>query len=249
MQNDIYNTLRKKAVALASASITPSFYRTFSREISESAQQLQSNTLLRQCIKHIGLSQEGMGHGYEHSRAVAVDAGVLVKIEGKSQKIPPDITAKLINAAHISGLLHDIKRGSENHAVAGSRKAAQVVDCFCLERNFKEYIILAIRNHEAFRDSTPAGDLYGKIVSDALYDADKFQWGPDNFTKTIWSMLEYDKVSPVEFHENFSKGMDYIARIKETFRTEAGRRYGPEIIENGLEIGRALYSELGERLV
>jgi hypothetical protein len=41
--------------------------------------------------------------------------------------------------------------------------------------------------------------------------------------------------------------MEGIAAIKETFRTETGKIYGPEFIELGLKIGRKVYQFLQER--
>jgi len=248
MTGDVYTPLRAKASEIAASQGAPSFYRIFKREISESLQLLRENVILRQCIRHIDLVQEGMGHGYEHSKAVAVDAGALVRIEAKRMVIPEEITEKLIVTAHISGLLHDIKRGSEDHAVAGSEEAKKILVCSGIDSRFKRYIAVAIRNHEAFKTVVPPEDEYGGLVSNALYDADKFRWGQENFTRTVWDMLEFGNVPPEDFLENYNKGIDYIKRIKETFRTPTGKRYGPEIIDMGLQIGEVIYSELKESL-
>jgi hypothetical protein len=45
----------------------------------------------------------------------------------------------------------------------------------------------------------------------------------------------------------FPKGMEGISSIKETFRTETGKIYGPEFIELGLKIGEKIYLFLQER--
>jgi hypothetical protein len=45
----------------------------------------------------------------------------------------------------------------------------------------------------------------------------------------------------------FPKGMEGISAIKETFRTETGRVYGPEFIELGLKIGVKVHQLLLER--
>jgi hypothetical protein len=246
MPNDLYRALQKKAIQIESSQDPPVFYKKHKKEILESLQQLQDNIIHRECIKLINIEQDSMGHGYEHSKAVAVDAGAIVKIESRVMDITDELIPYLVTSAHISGLLHDIKRGRDNHAIIGSIEAGKFLDCFRIEERFKRYIITAIRNHEAFKDTVPAEDEFGELISNALYDADKFRWGPENFTRTIWSMLEYGKVSPRSFLENFKKGMDYIERIKDTFRTETGKRYGPEIIDRGLEIGETIYRELSE---
>jgi hypothetical protein len=41
--------------------------------------------------------------------------------------------------------------------------------------------------------------------------------------------------------------MKGIARIKETFRTETGKTYGPEFIDLGLQIGEKVLEFLQER--
>jgi hypothetical protein len=41
--------------------------------------------------------------------------------------------------------------------------------------------------------------------------------------------------------------MEGISAIKETFRTETGKVYGPEFIELGLKIGEKVYQFLLER--
>jgi hypothetical protein len=39
----------------------------------------------------------------------------------------------------------------------------------------------------------------------------------------------------------YPKGMQGIARIKSTFRTPTGKKYGPQFIDIGLAIGKELY--------
>jgi hypothetical protein len=85
------------------------------------------------------------------------------------------------------------------------------------------------------------------MVSDALYDADKFRWGPDNFTQTLWQMLRSSGAPIAPLIRRFPKGMEGISSIKETFRTETGKIYGPEFIELGLKIGEKIYLFLQER--
>jgi hypothetical protein len=82
------------------------------------------------------------------------------------------------------------------------------------------------------------------VVSDCLYDADKFRWGPDNFTHTLWFMVDHQGLTPQELIARFPWGMQGIAHIQETFRTATGRQYGPEIIEVGMQIGKEIYHYL-----
>jgi hypothetical protein len=102
----------------------------------------------------------------------------------------------------------------------------------------------AIRNHEAFRPCRAAAGHEAQLLSDALYDADKFRWGPDNFTETLWAMTAPRKIPLQTLLSHFLPGLEGIQRVRESFRTPTGRRYGPDFIDRGLTIGRRLYAEL-----
>jgi hypothetical protein len=86
------------------------------------------------------------------------------------------------------------------------------------------------------------------MVSDALYDADKFRWGPENFTGTLWLMVEAHSTPPEALHRTFLEKMKGIERIKETFRTDTGKQYGPEFIDQGITIGNAIFAEMNVML-
>jgi len=88
--------------------------------------------------------------------------------------------------------------------------------------------------------------LIHPIISDCLYDADKFRWGPDNFTDTIWEMVSFLNPPLKTFIEHYPKGMKSLERIKQSFRTHAGQRYGPQFIDIGLAIGEELYRVIRE---
>jgi hypothetical protein len=150
----------------------------------------------------------------------------------------------LLTAAIIAGLLHDIKRKEQNHAFLGSIEAERILSMVGMDKRFRDYITYAIKNHEAFKQTCDLGDEAGCLVSDALYDADKFRWGPENFTTTLWLMVDSHGTSPEALHRTFREKMKGIERIKETFRTDTGKRYGPEIIDQGITIGNVIYEEM-----
>ena len=104
-----------------------------------------------------------------------------------------------------------------------------------------EDVSRAILNHVAFKATIAIKNLEGVLVSDCLYDADKFRWGPDNFQDTIWSMVTFSKTPIVKFMDLYHQGMEKIAKIKDTFRTETGKKYGPQFIDLGLAIGEELF--------
>ncbi|MBF0117920.1 MAG: hypothetical protein HQK79_03740, partial [Desulfobacterales bacterium] len=94
--------------------------------------------------------------------------------------------------------------------------------------------------HEAFKNTVYVNTLNGTILSDCLYDADKFRWGPDNFTDTVWEMLSYFKTPISKFIELYPKGRESLLKIKDTFRTKTGKEYGPQFIDIGIGIGQEL---------
>ena len=97
------------------------------------------------------------------------------------------------------------------------------------------------------RPSGPLGTDAGpaeRLLSDALYDADKFRWGPDNFTETLWAMIIPRGIPLRTLLPRFLPGIEGIRKIRESFRTATGREYGPDFIDRGLTIGRRLYEEL-----
>jgi hypothetical protein len=102
----------------------------------------------------------------------------------------------------------------------------------------------AIASHEAFSEAPVCDTVTAQLVVNALYDADKFRWGPDNFTHTVWFMVSYRKLAIDEVIGKFPWGVSGIQRIKETFRTTLGRQYGPEFIDLGVQIGKEIFQYL-----
>jgi hypothetical protein len=144
----------------------------------------------------------------------------------------------------VAGILHDIKREEKEHARKGSEEAGRILREFDLSEGERSAIIDAIGNHEAFRPVLPLDDPDWRLISDALYDADKFRWGPDNFSEMLWDMVTRRNVPLSAVLSRFLGGLEGVGRIRETFRSETGRRYGPDFIDRGMEIGKRLYAEL-----
>ncbi|HET7317804.1 MAG TPA: hypothetical protein VFK23_01590, partial [Nitrospirota bacterium] len=183
-------------------------------------------------------------HGLYHCESVARDAGAIVLVESEENGILKQDIDTLFTAAIIAGLLHDIKRKEQDHAVRGSIEAERILSDLGMDLRERQYIADAIRNHEAFQETFDRDDPAGRLVSDALYDADKFRWGPENFTTTLWLMVDSHNTPPESLHRVFREKMKGIEKIKETFRTNTGKRYGPEFIDQGITIGNAIYEEM-----
>jgi hypothetical protein len=152
---------------------------------------------------------------------------------------------RLVLLAHLAGVFHDLRRFKKQHAKRSAEAAGPVLRAaFGLAETEVKAITKAIGNHEAFQPVEVLEESLDLLISDALYDADKFRWGPDNFTEMLWSMLERRNVPISAVMGRYLQGLEGIEKIRSTFRSKAGREYGPDFIDRGMEIGRRLYGEL-----
>jgi len=244
MSLPLYEKLRDTAHRVAGTLPKPAFYKNHSASVRRADETLLADETVRRCRLFLDESQLECAHGLFHCEAVARDAGAIVLVEAAERGLTATRVEPLFTAAIIAGLLHDIKRREQDHAVRGGIEAEKILAGLGMELRERQYIADAIRNHEAFQETFDRDDDAGRLVSDALYDADKFRWGPENFTTTLWLMVEARNTPPEALHRMFREKMKGIEKIKETFRTETGRRYGPEFIDQGITIGNTIYAEM-----
>lgn len=244
MPSGTYKLLQEKALSIANTLARPVFYNVHAAAVGRADAVLGTHELLVKCRAFLDAAQLECAHGVCHCESVARDAGALVLIEASGRGIPAGEGERLFLAALVAGLLHDIKRREKDHAVLGSIEAEKILSTLGMEEKCRRYITEAIMNHEAFKETRDADDAAGRLVSDALYDADKFRWGPENFTTTVWLMVEARNVPLEALHRSFRESMKGIEKIKTTFRTATGRQYGPEFIDQGITIGNAIYAEM-----
>ena len=197
-------------------------------------------------VRHI---ENDFGHGMNHVMKVTIDAGTLMIIEGKHKGYPENVINRRMLIVQCAGLLHDIERKKKEHAICGSEFACNLLQSYPLEMDEVEDIRLSIRNHEAFKPLEKIDSPEGKLVSDCLYDADKFRWGPDNFTETVWDMLAFAGTPIEKFINRYPKGVESLSIIKDTFRTPTGQKYGPQFIDLGVAIGGVIYEYLKARFL
>lgn len=221
----------------------PRFYVENESAVSLSRRIYDSDRTVGGFREYLARQVDDFGHGLTHSELVALDAGALVSIElGEEFRE----AATYVVVAQTAGLLHDIRRKEKNHAERSAEEAERLLRERGIAESHRSMIVHAIKNHEAFREEIPTDDRMARLVSDALYDADKFRWGPDNFITTLWDMLEFAGIDVTKMLAGYHKSLEGIERIKTTFRTGAGRRYGPEIIDAGLCVGETIYRRLVE---
>jgi len=238
-----YREAREISLRIAREVDPPRFYADKGVEVEASRLALESHPMARMALSLVEERGERLGHGVSHVVKVAVDAGALVLIES-APSLDEERKERYLLLAHLAGLLHDIRREERDHARKGAEEASRILLGFDLEPGEREAVVQAIRNHEAFRPEEPLEDPDLQVLSDALYDADKFRWGPDNFTDTLWSMVGPTGIPMEALLRHFRTGMEGIMRVASTFRTPTGRVYGPDFIARGLEIGERLFREL-----
>ena len=248
VMKDTYEEIIAACQEIAASFPPPRFYVCCREELDlsrsvfdEDPQVVKCRTFVRNELK------EDFGHGIVHSEKVALEAGALAYIEGERFSLKDPLKREACLLAQIAGLLHDVRRNEKDHAQAGASAASRILREYLIFPKERDDIVQAIANHEAFVEPKKIDSPVGQMISDALYDADKFRWGPDNFTHTLWQMLRFSGTRIAPMIRRFPKGMEGICGIKETFRTETGKIYGPEFIELGLKIGEKVYRFLEER--
>jgi len=219
----------------------PEFYQVYRKEAARAYKIDRSSSLVGTSSKMMEARGDPLGHGFDHARKVAIDAAAIVYAEMGINHSADCLAADAL----LAGYLHDIKRDQKAHP----QKAAEF-----FEHHFKdqmdpeqiEMISFAIRNHEAFVEPVLTDNPHKKLLSNALYDADKFRWGPDNFLYTIWDMAASMNLTPRQIIDGYDHGIRGIQRIRNTFRTQTGQKFGPGFIDIGLMMGEELINYLQE---
>lgn len=238
----IYTRLRERAHQIVISFPLPDFYKNFSQENDLSGRIFEENFLIRALRRFVREHlEDDFGHGMTHATKVAIDAGTLMIVEGQRAVYSRAYTLRRVLLVQSAGLLHDIKRKQKDHALLGAEFAREILEDFALLADEVDDICTAIRNHEAFKKTASISTVHGALVSNCLYDADKFRWGPDNFKDTLWDMVSFFKPTLEDFIQRYPSGMEGIAKIKNTFRTDTGKAYGPGFIDMGLAIGEELF--------
>ena len=238
----IYARLRERARKIVAGLPPPDFYRDHQEATAFSKNYLDKDTLLQQLQNFLRSNlADNFGHGFEHAIKVTEDAGAILYVEGFAAGYSPVKLKRRMRVVQCAGLLHDSKRKKKDHAKLGAEFACEVLKNYAMQPDEIEDVCRAIQNHEAFKEIIEIESAEGILVSDCLYDADKFRWGPDNFTHTLWDMISVYNPPLDKFMARYPKGMAGLEKIKSTFRSQTGKKYGPQFIDLGLTIGRKLH--------
>lgn len=238
----VYLKIRELARKIVARFPRPDFYGDHLPETVQSRDFYQSDASVIRLRKEMaGCLEEDFGHGMGHVEKVAIDAGTLVIIESRMAGHTAVHVQRNLLLAQCAGLLHDICRKEKRHAQRGAEAARAILKTYPLFPEEVTYVCAAIRNHEAFAHLAPMQSQQARLISDCLYDADKFRWGPDNFTHTIWDMVGFLNPPLDAFVDHYPKGMALLKNIRNTFRSRTGRIYGPQFIDMGIAIGEELH--------
>ena len=244
--NETLVAMKREAKALIARHDLPGFYEECARELEYSRQTFFDHPLIvRLRDDVIPFLYDDYGHGVEHSKKVAVEASAIILYQ--LREMDSGLARRTALLAQMAGLLHDVCRLEDDHARHGAEMAGVILADYPLELGETERIAFAIADHEAFTPRAETRDPMARLLADALYDADKFRWGPDNFATTLWKMCDYNETPVAEIVRRFPEGIAKIEEIAQTFRTPLGRTFGPEFIRLGLTVGREVYDMLKTR--
>ena len=238
----VYQQLRAIARKIVARHPRPDFYAVYSQEVQKSRRFYQGDDAIIRLRRDMAdCLDDDFGHGMGHVEEVAIDAGTLAIIESRTAGHAQDQIQRNLLLAQCAGLLHDICRKEKSHARKGAETARDILRTYPLVPEEIAHVCSAIRNHEAFARLERLPASQARMISDCLYDADKFRWGPDNFTHTIWDMVGFLNPPLEAFVAHYPNGMALLKKIRGTFRSPTGRRYGPQFIDIGIAIGEELY--------
>ncbi len=235
-ESAVLAVVREKAREISKALGDPAFYRDKARELERSGERAGLSSAVAFARGVVRERGDALGHGFSHAESVALEAGAIVYAE---TGFGPGSDA-LADIALIAGYFHDIRRNERDHPEKAAREVGELMKGRMDGRSL-EMALFSIRNHEAFKDARTVEDPEFMLCSGSLYDSDKFRWGPDNFVETIWNMAESMGMGVGAVMARYDKGIRGVIRIKDTFRTLTGKKYGPGFIEKGLRIGEELY--------
>lgn len=238
----IYHQIRQRARQIILRHPAPDFYRDHCLAYETSRQFFESDRIIKKLLSFVAENlDDDFGHGLMHAVKVSHDAGTLLVIEARQRGDDENLLSRRICLVQTAGLLHDIRRKKKNHAIHAAAHAGKLLTEYPFSAEEIGSICTAIQNHEAFKDPMDMDSPEGELVSNCLYDADKFRWGPDNFHDTLWDMVSYFNPPLAKFIDAYPRGMEKLKTIKTTFRTDTGKKYGPQFIDLGLAIGEELF--------
>lgn len=227
--------IKRRARDLVAARPLPAFCLDCAEELGHASSLFFDHPLmLRLQADALGFLNEACGLGVEHGKRVAIDAAAIVLAE------PSDLSAderrRLSLLAEMAGLLHDALRFEDDHAEKGADLCMRILRGYALEPEERLWIAQAVALHESPLPMADTGPLGARLLAGALHDADRFRFGPDIFSATLWELCDCDEWPLEDIARKFPEGPAMAARLKDSFRTVQGASYGPALLAEGLAL-------------
>jgi hypothetical protein len=193
----------------------------------------------------LGFLNEPYGVGVEHGKRVAIDAAALVLAEPTG--LDQEERRRLSLLAAMAGLLHDAMRHEEDHAELGADLVLRLLRGYPISSEERIHIAQAVALHETILPLAEGGPESARLLAAAVFDADRFRFGPDFFAATLWELFGNEEWDLKDIAAALPKGRERAkAALADGFRTELGRRYGPALLAEGLALAD-LYAPLFEQ--
>jgi hypothetical protein len=227
--------IKRRVKELVAARPLPAFSMDCAEELSHANSMFFDNPLmLRLQADALAFLNEACGLGVEHGKRVAIDAAAIVLAEPSD--LSPDERRRLALLAEMAGLLHDSLRYEDDHAEKGADLCLRLLRGYPLESEERIWIARAVALHESPLHIAEDGPVGARLLAGAVHDADRFRFGPDIFSATLWELCECDEWPLEKIAQKFPEGPAMAARFKDSFRTVQGSSYGPALIDEGLAI-------------
>lgn len=240
--------LKRRARDLAASRPQPAFVMDCAEELSHASNLFFDHPMmLRLQSDALGFLNDPCGLGVEHGKRVAIDAAALVLAEPSGLNQEERRRAALL--AEMAGLLHDALRYEDDHAEKGADLCLRILRGYALAPEERLWIAQAVALHEiSLPLAVDGGSEFLKLLTGAVHDADRFRFGPDIFSATLWELCECDDWSLEEIVRAFPEGARRAQTFLKGFRTEQGRRYGPGLIAEGISLSSDYERMLGQLL-
>lgn len=243
--NDKLIALKKQSCRLARQHNLPSFYSDFAEEAAFSSDLFFNHpALLKLQDDSVAFLYDDYMFGIEHSKRLAQDACILMLAGGSGLSSQESRHTGLL--AQVAAMIRDIEcAGGESDRTHGSA-VTLLEGCNSLTSDEKKLVARAstCRSRPDF-SALPESDQL-RALAYSLHDAYWFRFGPDIFSTVMWIYCDYNQLSPAELVERFEVGVEDARYASDGFLTETGKKYGPEILQAGVEQGETMLKLLRE---
>ncbi|MGE4291714.1 MAG: hypothetical protein AB7E32_05835 [Desulfovibrio sp.] len=236
--------LKKQSCRLARQHNLPSFYSDFAEEADFSSDLFFNNqALLKLQEDSVAFFYDDYMFGIEHSKRLAQDACTLLLAWDNGLSRQTSRRTGLL--AQVAAMIRDIEC-SDGEAGRDKGSAFALLDGCPLTPEEKELVRSACtcRRRPSLAEMPEGSEL--RALTFSLHDAYWFRFGPDIFSTVMWIYCDYNTLSLPELVRQFEKGVNDARYASDGFLTEPGRKYGPEILQAGVEQGEIMLKLLRE---